>query len=270
MAEPPLPTSLDATSPYEYSATMHDPPATPSEEGLLMDWVRIGLNPSRQRMAAVAQTQSTQGLRQSFIAIGIIAALTSIATSIIYFTTSTRVPVGQNATYQPYTFNQAAINLLEQLISYMVIPVFVALALALFMPKHWGAFVDRFRRALWPAALVTVPIQAVNFVATIITTLLTVHATPALITLTTLTGKTDPASVKLQDQLSQTLSGPFTLIALVTGLFTAYAVVQYIQSGAVTSQLHRFGIFGIMVLAFIVYEVALAVVLYPLNFIYAH
>ncbi len=261
-----------SASPSDYSISPEHGPAEPAHGSLMQAWLMIGIHPARRRIASWAQGLWSNWLAPTLVAIGVLAAISALVGGGVYFVTNSEVARGGGqafgaTTLVPYSIGRLITAILESVISSLLSPLCAAAGLAVFLNRRYGAFAQRFLRILKPVALAVVPVTAVGILFDGLTTWISTKILPQLAQLAQYSGKSDQASVNAVLQILQNILPMVLLSVGLWGIFLAYATVQYVQSGAVGTNLNRWAVFGILLLTLVVWAIVSAVVNIPFGLI---
>jgi len=242
-------------------------PVPPATGTLQQAWQQIATKPDRAVIAAWSQAanlpQNQSWVQNSIIVGAVIQAIAGLIAGIIVFIafhniTGTGVNIGSGfAGSQVASVGGIIVNVIEQPLRYVGEVLALAFGLALFMPESYGSLQARFQRALKPLALAQIGVQVVGLVFAVIASILAAVFSTAAIN-----------SVS-----SGTVSGGLIGGALAFGCltflasagFVAYAITVLVQSGSVASNLNRWAVFGIAILAGIAVAIAVAIINLPLG-----
>ncbi len=261
-----------SASPSDYSSLPENGPAEPARGSILQAWLMIGIHPARRRIASWAQGLSNNWLTPTLMAIGVLAAISALVGGGVYFATNSEVARGGGqafgaTTLVPYSIGRLIAAIFESVITSLLAPLGAAAGLAIFLNRSYGDFSQRFMRILKPVALAVVSVTAVGILFNGLTTGISTKILPQVAQLSQYSGKSDQASVNAVLQILQNILPMILLSVGLGGIFLAYATVQYVQAGAIGTNLNRWAVFGILLLTLIVWGIVSALINIPFGLI---
>ncbi len=238
-------------------------PVAPATGTLQQAWQQIATKPDRAVIAAWSQAanlpQNQTWVQNSLIVGAALAAVAALIVGVLTFIAFSGVTlttnVGGIGGLGAATIGGIIVSIIERPIIYVGSVVALAFGLALFMPESYGPLQARFQRALKPLALAQVGVQVVGLVYGVIVGLLTLAIGRTAVTISTASAAAAIGSAAL-----------FGCLTALIGIgFAAYAVTVLVQSGSVASNLSRWAVFGIALLAGLAVGIATLIINIPLS-----